>query len=354
VLVQGYLPGNFLAIRIRCFRCAAVTRTPGLPDGEILPRAAIAVEATGTPMVTTSAIGRGDVLVGREAMADYLLTRPQQPPDEPVPLSRAMLEAAEADYDRLTGGRLAEHVAASPPAEAPEQGAWPFAWSVTRLRARIDRPGWSWLHQDDDAMAAMYVTALHHLMLCWGQHPLLTRLMAPLTGRDRFIRTLGGMAVAKLLFDGGNRVGFSLPGDDLDLHFSSSLDEPLSLALLAPEALQWRQKERRSPDVLRDAVIDAVASAQGRVNRSRPGIVVLAVSILQPDFDQMVVDAIHAAFRTVGRRHRGVAAVAVVMPKVLPVGQPDRVGFGYALYPIPNPRFAGENPIRMGSVQEPS
>ena len=70
MLVQGYLPGNFLAIRIRCFRCAAVTRTPGLPDGEILPRAAIAVEATGTPMVTTSAIGRGDVLVGREAMAD--------------------------------------------------------------------------------------------------------------------------------------------------------------------------------------------------------------------------------------------------------------------------------------------
>ena len=32
----------------------------------------------------------------------------------------------------------------------------------------IDTPGWSWLYQDDDAMAAMYVTALHHLMQCWG------------------------------------------------------------------------------------------------------------------------------------------------------------------------------------------
>ena len=105
--------------------------------------------------------------------------------------------------------------------------------------------------------------------------------------------------------------------------------------------------------MLRGAVIDAVASAQGRVNRSKPGIVVLAVSILQPDFDQMVVDAIHAAFQTVGRRHRGVAAVAVVMPKVLPVGQTDRVGFGYAFYPIRNPRFAGENPIRLGSREDP-
>jgi hypothetical protein len=47
-----------------------------------------------------------------------------------------------------------------------------------------------------------------------------------------------------------------------------------------------------------------------------------------------------------------VAAVAVVMPKVLPAGQPDRVGFGYAFYPIRNPHFAGENPIRVGSERD--
>jgi hypothetical protein len=60
------------------------------------------------------------------------------------------------------------------------------------------------------------------------------------------------------------------------------------------------------------------------------------------------VDAIHAAFQAVGRRHRGVAAVAIVMPKVLPIGSLDQVGFGYAFYPIRNPRFSGENPVRLG------
>jgi hypothetical protein len=79
---------------------------------------------------------------------------------------------------------------------------------------------------------------------------------------------------------------------------------------------------------------------------------VLSVSILQPDFDQALADGIHAAFRAVGRRHRGVAAVSAIMPKVLPAGQPDRVGFGYAFYPIRNPHFAGENPIRLGSEQD--
>ena len=65
----------------------------------------------------------------------------------------------------------------------------------------------------------------------------------------------------------------------------------------------------------------------------------------------MVVDAIHAAFQAVGRRHRGVAAIGIVLPKLLPAGQPDWIGLGYALYPILNPRFAGENPIRLGSAK---
>ena len=91
-------------------------------------------------------------------------------------------------------------------------GHYPFAWGLLRLRERIDLPDWSWRYQDDDALAALHVTALHHLMLCWGQHPLLARLAAPLAQPDRFIRTVTGFATAKLLYDAGNRVGFS-PSD---------------------------------------------------------------------------------------------------------------------------------------------
>ena len=48
-------------------------------------------------------------------------------------------------------------------------------------------------------MAAMYVVALHHLMLCWSHHPLLPRLATPLAAPDRFVRTVAGLAMAKLL-----------------------------------------------------------------------------------------------------------------------------------------------------------
>ena len=350
VLIKGYLPANFVAIRIKCFRCGETSETPGLPEGEILPHWAAMIPPQERPAVTTTQVARGAVLACATATARcYELTRPRSVPDVPLELSRALIEAAASQYDALTGGLLAEQIATSRGASGSDLGNHPFAWSVQWLRDQIDKPDWSWLYHNDDALAAIHVVAMHHLVQCWGHHPLFASLAANLGEPGRFLRTLSAFATAKLLYDAGNRVGLS---QDLGLHFVTAADEPLSLALLEPGALQWREQERRSPEVLRAAVVDALATAQGRVNRNKPGIVVLSVSIWQPDFDQMLVDAIHAAFQLVGRRHRGVAAVAAIMPKGLPAGSPDRIGFGYAFYPILNPRFAGQNPIRMVAAQE--
>ena len=350
VLIKGYLPANFLAIRIRCFRCNEICETPGLPEGEILPHWAAMIAPQEWPAVATTPVARGAVLACATTTARcYELTRPRLVPDVPMELSRALIEATASQYDALTGGRLAEQIALSREVSGSDPGDHPFAWSMALLRSKIDKPDWSWLYQDDDAVAAIHVVAMHNLVECWGQHPLFSSLAANVGEPGRFLRTLSTFATAKLLYDAGNRVGFS---QDLGLHFVTPADEPLSLALLEPVMLQWRERERRSPEVLRAAVIDALAAAQGRVNRIKPGIVVLSVSIWQPDFDQMLVDAIHAAFQLVGRRHRGVAAVAAIMPKALPAGSPERIGFGYAFYPILNPKFAGENPIRMGSARQ--
>jgi hypothetical protein len=352
-LIKGYTPRNFLAIRIKCFRCGAVTTTPGLSAGEILPLDAVVVEPRALPSITPSTVSRGDVLADQAAVErEYALTRPRDPPGEAMTLTAEAVEGTAADYDRLTGGRLAEQCAASPPPMEPRQGDYPFAWSLLRLRAQIAQPGWSWLTDNDDAMAAMHVAAMRHLLDCWGQHPLLDRLASSLATPGQFLRIATGFGLAKLLFDAGNRVGFTLPATDMQVHFSTGAGEPLSLAWRAPDALQWRDRDRRQPLVLRAAVAEALASSHGQVNTRNPGIVVLSASILLPDFDDALVESIHAVFRAMGRRHRGVAAIAVVMPKVFIVQRRDRVGFGYAFYPIRNPHFAGENPIRLGSAED--
>ena len=204
-------------------------------------------------------VARGAVLACHDEISRFALTRPHDAPTEPILLSRSVLESTAQEYDRLTGGRLVAHMNASPPAMGSAQGEYPFAWALSRLRQQIDQPGWSWLRHDDDAMAAMYVAALQDLLNCWGQHPLLARLASALAERGRFLRTMTAFATAKLLFDAGNRVGFLPPTSgraDVQLYFSTAAGEPLSLAIVAPDALQWKERDGRSPQAIRSAVVE--------------------------------------------------------------------------------------------------
>src|ERR1700760_4854818 len=68
VLIQNYQSVEFIDIRIRCAACGAVTSTPGLREGEILPRTAVPVAPARMPVVTASQVQRGTVLVCQEAL----------------------------------------------------------------------------------------------------------------------------------------------------------------------------------------------------------------------------------------------------------------------------------------------
>lgn len=199
-------------------------------------------------------------------------------------------------------------------------------------------------------MAAMHVAAFQHFLHCWGQHPRLALLASALAAPGRFLRAMTGFAAAKLLFNSGNRVGFSLP--DAVPHLGLGDGEGLALAMRWPEQLQWRERGRWNPEVLHATVVEALASAQGEINRNRPGILVLSGSILLPGFDQGLIDTLHAVLRTIGRKHRGVAAIAGIVPHVVPAQRTDQAGFGYGFYPVRNPRFFGENPVRLGTQQD--
>ena len=78
----------------------------------------------------------------------------------------------------------------------------------------------------------------------------------------KFLRTVAPFATARscLRCRQPRRIRPADTGEgDVELHFTTPADEPLTLALLAPAALQWRERDRRNPRVLRAAVTDALA-----------------------------------------------------------------------------------------------
>jgi hypothetical protein len=355
VLIKGYVPQNYLAIRIRCFHCGDISITPGLQAGEILPRDAVPVPRLARTSTTPSMIPRGAVLACEDEIAgDYALTRPRNPPQEPMTLSAATLTRIASEYDRLTGGRLAEHSADAARAGAHDVSAYPLAWALLRLREKVTAPGWSWLHENHDAIAAMYIASWHDWLACWEHYPRPEWFTRELGRPGNFLRTMAVFAAARLLFESGNHIGFSLPragAPDLGLHIGADGDG-MALAIRSPSALQWSAREHWTRPVVQAAIADVAAGVQGEINLRRRGILILTTSILLPNFDQAVVDGANVVLQTLGRRNRGLAAITEITPKVFPVARLDQVGFVYGFYPMRNPHFAGENPIRVGSAQD--
>jgi len=91
----------------------------------------------------------------------------------------------------------------------------------------------------------------------------------------------------------------------------------------------------------RAAAIDALIASQGRINVRHPGILVLSVGVVRRQVDPIIAEGLGRAMREHGRRHRGLVAVAVVLPEIFPTERSDQVVFGWTFLPFANPYHTG-------------
>ena len=96
-------------------------------------------------------------------------------------------------------------------------------------------------------------------------------------------------------------------------------------------------------------MIEAMASVQGRINRLRPGMLVLSAGASEPTFDNLLIETMVAAMASHGKRHRGLAAVAAIFPKLFLTGKPREVRFGYTFFPVANRDHSVGQAVRIGS-----
>ncbi len=353
LLVAGYRPGSLLAISIQCFACGAVTTTPSLPPGEVLPARVRAVAPDAEPVPTSLRLPPGTVLAGTaELQRADRLNRPHDPPREPMSLSAATIAEAVTDYDRLTQGGFAAHLQAS---QGPTPGRHSLAWALGRLQGRVGQPGWSCLADNPDSVSAAHLGAFRHFVATWSQHPLFAAMAATVATDGFSVHALAVFAAAKNLFDGGNHVVFDRPAADNRIG-GFSLGPPgaedLSAVVQPVTRFEWPRLQPADPATLRVAILEAAATAQGRLNAKRPGILVLSLGGVPADFDQPLVDGIGAVLRAQGRRHRGITAVAAILPKLVATPRRDQVAFGWAFYPIANPHHATGRTVKIGARED--
>jgi hypothetical protein len=344
LLIAGYEPRHFLGIAIQCAACGRVSETPGLPPGAVPPSAVTLIErdASDPPAAVTGDV----VLISREEM-DRLaaLYQPRSTDADSHVISNALLDDVEFQQRRWTDAPLDPT-----PTHYRDQA---LAWAVAHFRSRLRDPDWTSFADDADIVAVTIIAAFRDLFASWVHHPLFGAMVNTIAVQGFSLHALALFGAAKSLASAGNRVGF-VPTEGprpriVSFQLVLGSQDQMSIAVNRFDGFAWPDGPLGTPQSVRAAVLEAMASVQGSINRLRPGMLVLSAGASHSGIDQMLLDAITAAVASHGRRHRGLAAVAAIVPKVALTGRPREVRFGHAFYPVPNRNHSLGRSVRIGS-----
>ena len=100
---------------------------------------------------------------------------------------------------------------------------------------------------------------------------------------------------------------------------------------------------------LRSAVADRIGAMQGRINLRHPGVLVLSPGTALAGFDEALIEAVKASVQALGRKNRGLMAVAPIVLRLQALPDRHAIRFGYGFFPIANRHYRGDNPPATGS-----
>jgi hypothetical protein len=344
LLIAGYEPRNFLGIAIQCAACGRISETPGLPEGAQPPPNVTLVErgAENPPRTVTNET----VLISREEMERLVaFYQPRATGADPHVISDALLDEVEAQQHNWT----------NEPLDPSPRGykSTPLAWAVVHFRERLRDSEWTSFADSSDSTAAAVVAAFRDLVASWGHHPLFGAMISTAAAQGFSLHAMAMFGAAKSLTSAGNQIAF-VPTAGANPRIASfqlllGPQEQMSVVVNRFDRFEWPDGVEATPQAIRSAAIEAMASVQGSINRLHPGMLVLSPGAVEGKADQLFIDNIFAAIGSHGKRHRGLAAMAVIAPKVLPTGRHREVRFGYSFYPIPNRNHAIGQSVRIGS-----
>jgi len=344
LLIAGYEARNFLDIAIECAACGRVSQTPGVPLGAAPPPNVTVVErGTESPPGNVAA---GTVLISREEV-DRLaaLYRPRVTDADTHLISDALLDDVDFQQRRWTDQPLD-----TAPSGFKDQA---LAWAVAHFRARLRDPDWTSFANETDMVAVTVIAAFRDLFASWVHHPLFGAMVGTAAVQGFSLHGPAMFGAAKALMTSGNRVGFSATEGPrpriVSFQLVLSQQDLMSVAFNRFDRFEWPNGGNVPAQSLRAEVIEAMASVQGSINRLRPGMLILSPGASDGPFDKLLVETITAAVASHGKRHRGLAAVAIVLPKVTATKTPREVRFGYTFFPVPNRNHSVGQAVRIGS-----
>ena len=350
-LVTGYDPGFIIAVGIQCARCSAVTTTQPLPDRAMLPSAVIMADPSATPRTDAMTVPPGVTVIGRAEIERLrVLFRPVTPPGNIYRFSTERLDEAVAAYEYHAGTTLP--VIEAEPGD-PFRGlpVHALAWAIGHLRIRMRAESWACTEDQPTAAAALLVAGFLHFVATWAHHPHFPAMVATAAEHGCSLHGLAPYAAAHVLTIMGNLTSFpaptGYPGRIEGLNLVTGPAETLPVEVDIFDRFEYPFGRRWDHARLRSAVAETIGAVQRRVNLRNPGLFLLSPGIALAGYDEALIQAINHAMLTLGRKNRGLMAVASIVLRLLPTPDPHAIQFGYGLFPVANRHYRGAHQLRM-------
>ena len=346
LLIAGYEPRNFLGIAIQCAACGRISETPGLPHGAPPPPAVTLVErgAENPP----SAIDQRH--------------RPDQPRGNRTP--RGAVSAAIDRHRSARDQRRAARRCGVPAApldrasrSIPRRATTSdhaLAWAVAHFRGRLRDPEWTSFADDADIVAVTIIAAFRDLFASWVHHPLFGAMVNTAAAQGFSLHAMAMFGAAKSLASAGNRVGFvpTAGAQAADCFVSvgaGRAGSDVGRGATGSIGSSGRTARKARPDGARGGDRGDGRRCKAASIGCGRGILVLSGGISHGGVDQLLLDSINAALASHGKRHRGLAAVAAIFPKVGPTGQAARGAVRLLVLSDANRNHAVGQSVRIGS-----
>jgi hypothetical protein len=345
-LIAGYVPSRFLAIGIQCARCGTVTTTEGLPENELPPRSAIIAAPSSEPRMTAMTVPPDVPVVGQEEMERLQGLFQPATPDGTYVVSPALLDDVVGAFEHYTGGSLPDvtYVGSDDPFAGLDEHA--LSWAVRHLRARIQSETWACMEDVPTSNAVTHVTGFVHFVSTWSHHPLFPAMVETAGAQGFSLHGLAQFAAAHCMTMMGNRISFTdspeYPGriDGFSLVAES---DPVSVHTETFDRFEIPFGPRWDDASLRTAVTDLMEAMQGQINLRHPGVLVISPGAALPGFDEALIEAVKASMQALGRKNRGMMAVAPIVLRLQALPEdPHAIRFGYGFFPIANRHFQAE------------
>ena len=353
LLIENYIPQDYVGVHIRCFRCGHISMTPTDMNGEIFSTNVVSLGNNKGIFLRSTVETHPDLTITCDAAYEIALRAMQPREGLPFKLSCDGLDEVVALYERISPGSFALQERILDRTHDADPLKYPFAWAIRYFKRSFDT-GILNIDSFESQTALYWIRIFLDAVGSWQHHPRFASVATRIATPDSFLHTIGQLLIAKHLFQNGNQIGLSLEDrvgrPNPDLYIRSARTGKIYLEVKAPRKLQSAIQPPDDLGLVEGVLKRTIDRSKAQINKNNKGVLIIISSLRE----QSTPNPLHILTKNWlnqhGRNRKSLACITIASALGTQIFRDSERIYqpsGLTIFPVLNPHFEGEKFINI-------